>query len=216
MNSRAFISYYKRLYLYLLKRIYISIKFMVKKMFYFLYKQYNLFVSLVCWNEKINYNKIFFYYLFYYNYNKNYFLEKYKVDSNFDMIFKFLNFKFLLKFNFNLFIFNKKKIFKNLKIKWIYLKKNIKNLKIFMKFQYLIKFKNFLYFFIIYCLIIWLNSFLNLNKLKLKNYLISYNYLLNSFLILIICIKKPKWKHFNFIKINYFLYNNISKNFIKK
>ena len=85
-----------------------------------------------------------------------------------------------------------------------------------MKFQYLIKFKNFLYFFIIYCLIIWLNSFLNLNKLKLKNYLISYNYLLNSFLILIICIKKPKWKHFNFIKINYFLYNNISKNFIKK
>jgi hypothetical protein len=214
MNFRAFISYHKRLYLYLLKRIYVYIKFLIKKLFYFLYKQYNLFFSLICWNDNININKIFFYYLFYYNYNKNYFLEKYKVDSSFNIIFKFKNFNFLLKINFNLFIFNKNKNIKNLKIIWISLKKNIKNIKIFTKFQYLIKIKNFLYFFIIYCLIIWLNNFLNLTKLKIKNFFINYNYFLKNFLFLISCIKRPKWKPFTFLKINYYIYNNISKNFL--
>jgi hypothetical protein len=189
-------------------------KFVIRKMFYFFYKEYNLLFSLVCWNGKIYNNKILFYYLFYYNYNKNYFLEKYKVDSILNKVFKFSNFKFLFKLNFSLFIFNKNKIFENLKTKWIYLKEKIKNLKIFMKFQYLFKFKNFLFFFIIQCLIIWLNSFLNLNKLNLKNYLINYNNLLNNFLNLIVCIKRPKWKYFTFIKINYFLYNNINKNFL--
>jgi len=179
----------------------------MKKLIYYLFIRNKLFVNLIKWNKKIN--KKFFFYFFCFNFNRNKFLKKYKVNVLYDYANKIFNNKFFIKKTYYLFFFNKKFI-----INLSFLFKNLRLLYFFLSIRFLNFLKNLNYLFIFQMLIIWLNYYILLKKNKIefvKNSYIYYNLLWINLRKSLSIIKKPCWQHFTFFKFNYILYNNIIK-----
>ena len=153
--------YWKNYYTYVLKRIYLYIEYLIRKISFFLISQYKLFISLICWKKK-KINKRMFFYLFFFSSKKRNFLKNFRVYSIYDQAYKLLSLGLYKKKTFSLFLFN------NIRLKRYDLVSVLKRVKTKLSFfkpfiivKFLINIKNIFYIFFFQLLIIWLNNFLS-------------------------------------------------------
>ena len=209
--ENAFVLFWKRLYIYNIKRLFLKIEYIIKKYLKFLLKQYRLFYSIINFSyKKKRKNKVFFFfsllqkfvgkeYLNFFNFYRLFSYYKYVKDS-------LLNCNYIKKKNFFLFFFK----YNNKKEKLLYKSyKKLKLLKIIIKIKILIIFKNLIFLFFLQFLICWLNYsiFFKFNIFITKNRDINLN--IKDIKTGLTIIRNLKWNRLLLFRLNYFFYNNI-------
>ena len=215
--EKAYILFWKRLYIYNIKRLFLKIEYIKKKYFKFLLKQYKLFYSIINFSyKKKRKNKVFFFfsllqkfvgkeYLNFFNFYRLFKYYKYVKDS-------LLTCNYIKKKNFFLFFFK----YNNKKNKLLYKFYNkLKLLKIIIKIKILIILKNLIFLFFLQFLIGWLNCYIFFFKNIEFNQLIKNNqYKDNNLNVKVIktgltILRNSKWNRLLLFRLNYFFYNNI-------
>ena len=210
--EKAFTLFWKRLYIYNIKRLFLKIEYIIKKYFKFLLKQYKLFYSIINFSyKKKKKNKVFFFfsllqkfvgkkYLNFFNFYRLFSYYKYVKDS-------ILNCNYIKKKNFFLFYFKYNN--KNDKLLYKFYNK-LKLLKIIFKIKILIILKNLIFLFFLQSLISWLNYNIFLKKNIEFNQLIKdCNLNVKDIRTGLTIIRNIKWNRLLLFKFNYFFYNNI-------
>jgi hypothetical protein len=200
--KNEFINYWMRYYIYILKRIYVSIVCIFRKYMNIIKKQYRIFYYLINL-KKIKRDKALFFYIFFFNNNKYKFLTKYKTFSYYNNIKNLITKSFYKKNKFNVYFFRLKKYIYLNKLNYI-----LKNFKNIIKIKFLFILKNFVFIIFLKLILFWINYYLN-NKLIQNN--ISFknnNYILDPLYNVFVFIKKIKFDKFLFLKYSYFFFNN--------
>ena len=204
--EKAFTLFWKRLYIYNLKRLFLKIEYIIKKYFKFLLKQYQLFYSIINFSYKRKRkNKVFFFFFFlkkflgkkflnFFHFYRLFSYYKYVKDS-------ILNCNYIKKKNFFLFFFK----YNNKKDKLLYKFYNkLKLLKIIFKIKILIIFKNLIFLFFLQVLIGWLNYNIFINKNIEFNQPIKANNLnVKDIKTGLTSIRNLKWNMLLLFKLNY-------------
>jgi hypothetical protein len=209
--ENSFILFWKRLYIYNLKRLFLKIEYILSKYFKFLLKQYKLFHSIINFSY-INKrkNKVFFFF----SLLNKLIGKKYLDFFNFFKLFKYYNYvkdnifncKYIKKINFFLFFFK----YNNNKNKLLYnTYKKFKLLKVIIKMKILIIIKNLIYLLFLQFFIYWLNCYIFLNKNVEFKYYKDNNISTISIILGLKIMKKLKWNRLPLFRLNYFFYNNI-------
>ena len=207
--KKQFVYYWSRFYKYSLKKLITNVEVELIKYIRIIFKQYNLFYSLI--NLKGTKKKIFFFFYFFFNRYKNKFLKMRKVFKYFFNVNKLLKSNFFKKISFNLFFIKKK----NLMLSLYSYKSNLKKIKFLTKIKALIFIKNFIFLFLLQTFILWFNYYylVQFKMSIIRNTDYTYfkfsNINIKNIPLVLILIKTYNWNRLSFLNCNYFFYNNI-------